>query len=131
MSDLYVIDQNQDWAWLTYAQMALWHAEDEEWLKARAAEAFEAQRRYNSREAISQRLLESARTLARVEFELEAAKPPDALLVDLEGKLKHQQNIRFHTNKRADDWAKKANGATEKETFERNNLVKIDAAVLE
>lgn len=73
MSHLYVID-DQVWSWLTYEQMALWHAEDEEWLKARAAEAFEAQRRYNSREAMSQRVLESARKLARLELELEARR---------------------------------------------------------
>jgi hypothetical protein len=71
MSDLYVIDQNQDWAWLTYAQMALWHAEDEEWLKARAAEAAAAERHYWSVEASTERLMAQMREIARLELMLE------------------------------------------------------------
>ena len=74
MSDLYVIDQNQDWAWLTYAQMALWHAEDEEWLKAGAAEAAAAARRYYSVEASMERLRALQRELARLEVQLEASR---------------------------------------------------------
>ena len=67
MSHLYVID-DQDWSWLTYAQMVEWHKEDEEWLKARAAEAFESARRYYSTEAMLDRLMERARAHAYTEL---------------------------------------------------------------
>ena len=35
-SELYVANEDQEWSWLTQAQMAQWHQEDEKWLKARA-----------------------------------------------------------------------------------------------
>ena len=56
--------------------MAQWHQEDEKWLKARAAAAFEAKRRYNSVEASMDRMMERARALAYTElmFELERAE---------------------------------------------------------
>ena len=80
MSDLYVIDQNQDWAWLTYAQMALWHAEDEEWLKARAAEAAAAERHYWSVEASTERLMAQMREIARLELMLEERREKQSRL---------------------------------------------------
>ena len=73
MSHLYVID-DQDWSWLTYDQIALWHAEDDEWLKAREAAAKEAERRYYSVVASMERCMASARELARVQMQFEATQ---------------------------------------------------------
>ena len=73
MSHLYVID-DQDWSWLTYAQMVEWHKEDEEWLKARKAKAFESARRYESVEACMDRLMERARAHAYTELMLDLAR---------------------------------------------------------
>ena len=86
MSHLYVID-DQVWSWLTYEQMALWHAEDEEWLKAREAAANEAERRYYSVEASMERCMASARTLARIQFELEARRAELARELELDARL--------------------------------------------
>ena len=57
MSDLY--DESQPGLG-TYAQMALWHEEDEEWLKARA----QARVQYTSSAAIDARLTQTVRHIA-------------------------------------------------------------------
>lgn len=73
MSHLYVID-DQVWSWLTYEQMALWHAEDDECLKAREAAAKEAERSYYSVEASMERMMATTRELARVQRQFEATQ---------------------------------------------------------
>ena len=47
-SELYVADEDQEWSWLTQAQMAQWHQEDEKCLKARAASAARAFSHFSS-----------------------------------------------------------------------------------
>ena len=61
MFDLY-FESQPDWAWLTYAQMELWHEEDEKWLKACA----QARVEYTSSEARGARLTQTVRRIALV-----------------------------------------------------------------
>ena len=73
-SELYVANEDQEWSWLTQAQMAQWHQEDEKWLKARAAEAVAADRRYYSVDGVMERLMAQTRELARLQVQLEASR---------------------------------------------------------
>ena len=73
-SELYVANEDQEWSWLTQAQMAQWHQEDEKWLKARAAEAVAADRRYYSVDGVMERLMAQTRQLARAQLQFEASR---------------------------------------------------------
>ena len=73
-SELDAANEDQEWSWLTQAQMAQWHQEDEKWLKARAAEAVAADRRYYSVDGVMERLMAQTRELARAQLQLEATR---------------------------------------------------------
>ena len=75
-SELYVANEDQEWSWLTQAQMAQWHQEDEKWLKARAAEAAAAEARKRSRSVadIVEESMPEIRQIARLEVQLEASR---------------------------------------------------------
>ena len=73
-SELYVANEDQEWSWLTQAQMAQWHQEDEKWLKARAAERAAADRRYYSVDGVMERLMAQTRELARAQLQFEATR---------------------------------------------------------
>ena len=73
-SELYVANEDQEWSWLTQAQMAQWHQEDEKWLKARAAGRVAASRRYYSVDGVVERLMPAVRELARAQLQFEATR---------------------------------------------------------
>ena len=67
-SELYVANEDQEWSWLTQAQMAQWHQEDEKWLKARSRARVAADMRYWSAEESLDRLVAYGRAIAYTEL---------------------------------------------------------------